>query len=153
MNRSKQIAATPIEEAVAPLPTWAQPVLPSTAEVPAECTDQLYSQRFALTSAIYGAAVAESELVEMNRQREASAQLAATEKLIAAIQQLEVVRSHNSNANAASASKVLLTASDVAALYDVDARTVRNWAATGKLPRPVKIGRAVRWRRADLKGI
>jgi len=45
----------------------------------------------------------------------------------------------------------LLTARDLAGLFSVHIRTVRRWQAEGKLPRPVKIGRVVRWQKSDLQ--
>ena len=45
---------------------------------------------------------------------------------------------------------LLLTAADVAGLLAVSLRTVRRLDITGRLPAPLLIGRAVRWRRAEI---
>lgn len=45
----------------------------------------------------------------------------------------------------------LLTAEDVAALLKISKRTVWRMRATLQLPRPVKVGGAVRWRQSDLE--
>jgi len=45
---------------------------------------------------------------------------------------------------------LLLTAADVAGLLSVSLRTVRRLDITGRLPAPLLIGRAVRWRRAEI---
>jgi len=50
----------------------------------------------------------------------------------------------------AAAAPLLLTASDVAGLLAVSLRTVRRLDMTGRLPAPLLIGRAVRWRRAEI---
>ncbi len=44
----------------------------------------------------------------------------------------------------------LLDARGVAALLSVSVRHVRRMETAGELPRPVRLGRAVRWRRAEL---
>jgi excisionase family DNA binding protein len=44
----------------------------------------------------------------------------------------------------------LLTADELASLYGVTVRTIRNLATQGKLPKPIRVGRSVRWRRSDL---
>jgi len=45
---------------------------------------------------------------------------------------------------------VLLTAADVAGLLSVTVRHVRSLDASGRLPRPIRLGRAVRWSRSEL---
>jgi predicted DNA-binding transcriptional regulator AlpA len=45
----------------------------------------------------------------------------------------------------------LLTADDVAAMLQVSKRTVWRMRQTLQLPRPVKVGGAVRWRAADIE--
>lgn len=45
----------------------------------------------------------------------------------------------------------LLRASDAARLCRVSLRTWRAWDATGKVPQPVRIGRAVFWRLEELR--
>jgi len=45
---------------------------------------------------------------------------------------------------------VLLTAADVAGLLAITVRHVRALDASGRLPRPIRLGRAVRWRRDEL---
>ncbi len=44
----------------------------------------------------------------------------------------------------------LLDARATAALIGVSSRSVYRLADAGKMPRPVRLGRLVRWRRADL---
>ena len=44
----------------------------------------------------------------------------------------------------------LLTVRDVAAILAVSSRHVYRQCDAGRLPRPVRIGAAVRWRRADV---
>ena len=51
---------------------------------------------------------------------------------------------------AAKSPPLLLTAADVAGLLAVSLRTVRRLDITGRLPAPLTIGRAVRWRRAEI---
>ncbi len=45
---------------------------------------------------------------------------------------------------------VLLTVKEVAETLGLSERTVYRLADMGKMPRPVKIGAAVRWRRIEL---
>jgi len=45
---------------------------------------------------------------------------------------------------------VMIAARDVARLLSVSERTIWQWAADGHLPRPVKIGRVVRWHRQTI---
>jgi prophage regulatory protein len=45
---------------------------------------------------------------------------------------------------------VLLTVKEVAEMLGLSERTVYRLADMGKMPRPVKIGAAVRWRRTEL---
>jgi predicted DNA-binding transcriptional regulator AlpA len=45
----------------------------------------------------------------------------------------------------------LLTIQQVAGLLHVDPRTVRRRVADGTFPQPIRIGRAVRWRRLDIE--
>ncbi len=44
----------------------------------------------------------------------------------------------------------LLTARDVAQRLVCDERTVRRLSREGKLPRPIKVGRRLRWRAAEI---
>ncbi len=44
----------------------------------------------------------------------------------------------------------LLTARDVAQRLACDERTVRRLSREGKLPRPIKVGRRLRWRAAEI---
>ena len=44
----------------------------------------------------------------------------------------------------------LLCADDVAGMLRCSPRTVRRLAGSGRMPRPLKVGRLVRWRRADM---
>jgi len=45
----------------------------------------------------------------------------------------------------------LLTAKDVAELLDIGRSTLYRLKSSGKVPRPVKIGGNVRWRRAEIE--
>ncbi len=51
-----------------------------------------------------------------------------------------------SELNRGSAEALLVAASELATLLGMSLRTVRRLDCSGKLPRPVKIGGAVRWR-------
>jgi excisionase family DNA binding protein len=44
----------------------------------------------------------------------------------------------------------LLTAKDVAGLLNVDIRTLRRLRHLGDVPKPITVGRVLRWRRRDL---
>lgn len=44
----------------------------------------------------------------------------------------------------------LLSIGAVAEKLDVSPRAVSKWAAAGRLPAPVRIGRTVRWRASDI---
>lgn len=44
-----------------------------------------------------------------------------------------------------------ITAKDYARRYSLSQRTIFRLSAAGKLPRPVRIGGAVRWRLADIE--
>jgi len=44
----------------------------------------------------------------------------------------------------------LLNVKQVAKALGCTTRTVRRWAAEGRMPPSLRIGRAVRWRRSDL---
>jgi prophage regulatory protein len=48
------------------------------------------------------------------------------------------------------ASQLLLTAPQAAAACGKSARTWRTWHATGRIPRPIRIGRSVFWRPKEL---
>ena len=45
----------------------------------------------------------------------------------------------------------LLTVRDVAAALRLSQRQVWKLSASGRLPKPLKIGRSARWRRADIE--
>jgi predicted DNA-binding transcriptional regulator AlpA len=45
----------------------------------------------------------------------------------------------------------LLSARDLARLWGISVRTIRRLHRAGKLPRPVRIGRAVRWRKKEIR--
>ena len=45
---------------------------------------------------------------------------------------------------------VLLSAADLAAMLRVTVRHVRALDASGRLPKPIRLGRAVRWSRDEL---
>jgi excisionase family DNA binding protein len=51
----------------------------------------------------------------------------------------------------ASTAKYLLTAYEVAERLDISVRTVWRWTALGELPAPVRRGRVVRWKVADIE--
>ena len=46
---------------------------------------------------------------------------------------------------------MLLTAHQVAEMLAVSVGSVWRWSKSGKLPAPVKLGRASRWRKSDLE--
>jgi excisionase family DNA binding protein len=46
---------------------------------------------------------------------------------------------------------LLLNAQQLAMILDVSQRTIWRLRDTGRLPRPIRIGGAVRWRRADVE--
>ena len=50
----------------------------------------------------------------------------------------------------ASDSLELLAVADLARLLKVSTRTIWTWHSAGRLPSPVKVGRIVRWRAADV---
>jgi excisionase family DNA binding protein len=45
---------------------------------------------------------------------------------------------------------LLVSAADLAELLAVSVATIRRWDAAGRLPQPVRIGGAVRWRTIDV---
>lgn len=45
----------------------------------------------------------------------------------------------------------LLNVTEVAEALGCTTRTVRRWAAEGRMPSPLRIGRTVRWRQSDLE--
>ncbi len=47
----------------------------------------------------------------------------------------------------------LMTIRDVCDLLQVTDRTVRKWMSNGRLPAPVRLGRIVRFRRADIEAL
>ena len=52
--------------------------------------------------------------------------------------------------DAPQAEALLLTADAVAKLLSVSRLSVWRWRSAGKLPQPIKVGRTVRWRRAEI---
>ena len=46
--------------------------------------------------------------------------------------------------------KLLLTVREVAAVVSVSERMIRGMVASGRFPRPLRIGRSVRWRASDV---
>ena len=48
-------------------------------------------------------------------------------------------------------SPLLLRASDAAAACNTSVRTWRSWNSSGKIPRPVRIGRSIFWQPEELK--
>ena len=53
-------------------------------------------------------------------------------------------------AEAVRAAPMMMTAEEIAECLQVSTRTVWRLKAKGDLPKSVKVGRAVRWRRADI---
>jgi predicted DNA-binding transcriptional regulator AlpA len=51
---------------------------------------------------------------------------------------------------AANAAPLLLSADDLAIELSVSARTISRLASAGKLPKPVRLGRSVRWRQEEI---
>jgi predicted DNA-binding transcriptional regulator AlpA len=47
-------------------------------------------------------------------------------------------------------SPLILTAAAAAAIFHKSARSWHNWNATGKVPRPIRIGRSTFWRREEI---
>ena len=47
--------------------------------------------------------------------------------------------------------RLLLTAADLGAILGVHRATVWTWHAGGKIPMPVRIGGATRWRRREIE--
>jgi hypothetical protein len=47
--------------------------------------------------------------------------------------------------------KLVLTAADAAAMFQKSVRAWRTWDATGKIPKPLRIGHATYWRPEELK--
>jgi predicted DNA-binding transcriptional regulator AlpA len=45
----------------------------------------------------------------------------------------------------------LLSARDLSRLWGISVRTIRRLHRASKLPRPVRIGRAVRWRKKEIR--
>ena len=47
-------------------------------------------------------------------------------------------------------SSLILTAAEAAALFRKAIRTWRTWDSSGKIPRPIRIGRSVFWRQEEI---
>jgi predicted DNA-binding transcriptional regulator AlpA len=47
----------------------------------------------------------------------------------------------------------LLDAGAVAALFGIRRNTVLDWAQRGRLPKPIRIGRTIRWRHTDIEAL
>lgn len=43
-----------------------------------------------------------------------------------------------------------MTADELALELRVDIRTLRRWRRDGMVPKPIRFGRSIRWRRADV---
>lgn len=43
-----------------------------------------------------------------------------------------------------------MTAKDVSKLLNISEKTIYNWASRKRFPKPIKFGRAVRWKRTDV---
>jgi predicted DNA-binding transcriptional regulator AlpA len=57
----------------------------------------------------------------------------------------------NSQAGVVASRSLLLTAAEAAAIFRKSARSWRNWNATGKIPRPIRIGRSTFWRPEEIE--
>jgi predicted DNA-binding transcriptional regulator AlpA len=55
-----------------------------------------------------------------------------------------------SNSTTECGNSTVITAEEAAAIFQKSARTWRNWDATGKTPRPIRIGRSTFWRRDEI---
>lgn len=62
-----------------------------------------------------------------------------------------MIRKSDSGDKPYSDDPLLLTDREVAGLLSISRRTVWRLTSTGELPKPIKLGRASRWRRADLE--
>jgi prophage regulatory protein len=51
----------------------------------------------------------------------------------------------------AMADKLVLTAVEAAAMFQKSVRTWRTWDAAGRIPKPIRVGRAMYWRPEELK--
>jgi predicted DNA-binding transcriptional regulator AlpA len=49
------------------------------------------------------------------------------------------------------ANKLVLTAAEAAEMFQKSVRTWRNWDITGKIPKPMRIGRSIYWQPEELK--
>jgi len=47
--------------------------------------------------------------------------------------------------------QLLLSQSELARLLNLSSRTISRMNASRKIPKPVRVGRSVRWRRAEIK--
>jgi predicted DNA-binding transcriptional regulator AlpA len=57
----------------------------------------------------------------------------------------------NHSAEKIANSSLVLTAAEAAAIFHKSARSWHNWDATGKIPRPIRIGRSTYWRPEELQ--
>jgi prophage regulatory protein len=55
------------------------------------------------------------------------------------------------SAKDAMADNLVLTAAEAAAMFQKSVRTWRTWDAAGKIPKPIRVGRAMYWRPEELK--
>ncbi len=46
--------------------------------------------------------------------------------------------------------EILLTATEVAELFQVHTSTIFRWARTAEMPKPLHIKRSTRWRKSDI---
>lgn len=78
--------------------------------------------------------------------------LRAVEHLSAVLEKLpdQLATLDQREACVSSMTATLLTADDIARLVRADVRTVRRWVREGELPAPIRIGGALRWRRATI---
>ena len=49
------------------------------------------------------------------------------------------------------AAQVFVTAKEIAKMLGVSRRTIWRWDTCEKVPEPIRIGKAVRWRRHDIE--
>jgi excisionase family DNA binding protein len=47
--------------------------------------------------------------------------------------------------------QLLLSQTELARLLDLSIRTISRMNASGKIPKPVRVGRSVRWRRKEIE--
>jgi predicted DNA-binding transcriptional regulator AlpA len=67
-------------------------------------------------------------------------------------QEIPYINNMESSSNTEVATdKLVLTTSEAAAIFQKSVRTWRSWDAAGKIPKPMRIGRATYWRPEELR--